>query len=145
MIVSTATRLGEQLVIDGLISQEQLDEALNKQESGGGRLGANLVDMGALSSGALVNTLASRLSVRGCVLRHGLIDPKVAKCVLALVIMAGRDNSPFDRGSHEVSLLYKIPNARFNARLYLQYFSGYGDTLIEYNERKSVLRFGVAL
>lgn len=42
--------------------------------------------------------------------------------------MAGRDNSPFDRGSIEVSLSYRIPNARFKPRLYLQYFSGYGDT-----------------
>ena len=81
MIVTTAIRLGEQLVADGLISQEQLEEALSKQESKGGRLGANLVDMGALSSVALVNTLACRLNVPGCVLRHGLIDPKVAKCI----------------------------------------------------------------
>ncbi|MCH7719534.1 MAG: Flp pilus assembly complex ATPase component TadA, partial [Planctomycetes bacterium] len=81
MIVSTAIRLGEQLVADGLISQEQLGEALSKQESKGGRLGATLVDMGALSSAALVNTLASQLKVQGCVLRHGLIDPKVAKCI----------------------------------------------------------------
>ena len=44
-------------------------------------LGTNLVEMGALASGALVKTLASRLSVQGCVLRHGLLDPKVAKCI----------------------------------------------------------------
>lgn len=59
--------------------------------------------------------------------------------------MAGRDNSPFDRGSIEVALSYRIPNARLKPRLYLQFFSGYGDTLIEYNERKSTVRFGVAL
>ena len=76
---------------------------------------------------------------------HSMIDPKGDDLDLGFVVMAGRDNSPFDRGSVEVTLSYKIPKARFNPRLFLQYFSGYGDTLIEYNQRKTVVRFGLAL
>ena len=80
-MIGPAVRLGEQLVADGAITSEQLAEALAKQQAEGGRLGARLVDIGALSSAALVSALAARLGVPGCVLRHGLIDPKVAKLV----------------------------------------------------------------
>ena len=80
-MIGKGMRLGEMLVRDQLITAEQLDEALAKQASAGGRLGANLVDIGAITSSALVNALAKRLGVQGCVLRHGLIDPKVAKAL----------------------------------------------------------------
>ncbi len=79
--VATAARLGEQLVQDGLIDERQLAEALSRQEEAGGRIGAALVDVGAISSAALVQALAGRLSVMGCVLRHGLIDPVIARFV----------------------------------------------------------------
>ncbi len=69
------------MIADQVITREQLDEALSKQTSTGGMLGSTLIDIGAMTSTALVNALAKRLMVKGCVLRHGLIDPKVAKCV----------------------------------------------------------------
>jgi type IV pilus assembly protein PilB len=74
-------RLGEQLVAEGLITPDQLADALSKQNTSGKRIGTALVDLGALSSGALVDALARRMGVKGCVLRHGLIDPKVSKLV----------------------------------------------------------------
>ncbi|MCH7883641.1 MAG: Flp pilus assembly complex ATPase component TadA [Planctomycetes bacterium] len=74
-------RLGDQLVRDGLITQEQLTDALSRQKTSGGRIGAALLDIGAISSAALVQTLAQKLGVKGCVLRHGLIDPEVARCI----------------------------------------------------------------
>jgi type IV pilus assembly protein PilB len=74
-------RLGEQLIAEGLITAEQLTDALSRQNTSGQRIGSALVELGALSNNALVDTLAKRLGVRGCVLRHGLIDPKVAKCI----------------------------------------------------------------
>lgn len=78
---SSAVRLGEQLVRDGIINQEQLADALSRQEEIGGRIGQVLVDEGSLTAGALVDALSKRLQVKGCVLRHGLIDPAVAKCL----------------------------------------------------------------
>jgi len=81
LTIESAVRLGEQLIRDGLISTEQLATALARQQEAGGRIGGALVDIGAISSAALVQALSKRLAVRGCVLRHGLIDPKVAKCV----------------------------------------------------------------
>jgi len=80
-MIGQSLKLGEQLLEDQLITVDQLKEALANQASSGGKLGANLVDIGAITSTALVNALGKRLAVRGCVLRHGLIDPKVAKCL----------------------------------------------------------------
>ena len=81
LMVENAVRLGDQLVRDGLITSEQLADALAKQQDDGGRIGGNLVDIGAITSAALIQALSRRLGMKGCVLRHGLIDPKVAKCI----------------------------------------------------------------
>ena len=79
--IESAVRLGEQLVAEGLISPEQLTDALAKQRARGGRIGGALLEDGAISAASLVGALSKRLGVKGCVLRHGLIDPKVAKCI----------------------------------------------------------------
>jgi type IV pilus assembly protein PilB len=81
LTIESAVRLGEQLVRDGVISEQQLADALSRQQQSGGRIGSALVDIGAISSAALVQALSARLGVRGCVLRHGLIDPAVAKSI----------------------------------------------------------------
>ncbi len=80
-MIGPEVRLGEHLVAQGLISQEQLEAALANQASSGKRVGEALVDMGSLSAQALVHSLADRMGVKGCVLRHGLIDPKVARTI----------------------------------------------------------------
>ncbi|HRX86087.1 MAG TPA: ATPase, T2SS/T4P/T4SS family, partial [Phycisphaerae bacterium] len=74
-------RLGEQLIAEGLITPEQLADALGRQSASGQRIGTALVNLGALSNNSLVDALARRMGVKGCVLRHGLIDPKAAKCI----------------------------------------------------------------
>ncbi len=81
LTIETAVRLGDQLVRDGLITPEQLVEALARQQAAGGRIGNALVQIGAISSASLVHALGRRLSVKACTLRHGLIDSKVAKSV----------------------------------------------------------------
>ena len=68
-------RVGEVLVEDGAISEEQLQRALIEQARTGEKLGALLVDQGIVSGQTLVHSLAKCLGVRGCHLRHGLIDP----------------------------------------------------------------------
>jgi len=81
LAIENVVRLGDQLVRDGLITPEQLAEALARQRAVGGRIGGALVDVGAINAVTLVQALSKRLGVKGCVLRHGLIDPKVAKCI----------------------------------------------------------------
>ena len=68
-------RVGEALIEEGAISEEQLDRALREQSRTGEKLGALLVDQGIVSGPVLVHALAKCLGVRGCHLRHGLIDP----------------------------------------------------------------------
>lgn len=81
LLIENAVRLGDQLVRDGLITEAQLAEALARQKESGGRIGAALVDVGAISASTMVQALSYKLGVKGCVLRHGLIDPKAAKAI----------------------------------------------------------------
>jgi type IV pilus assembly protein PilB len=81
LTIEQSVRLGEQLIRDGIISAEQLAEALVRQRESGERLGGALMGMGAISAGALTESLAKRLGIKGCVLRHGLIDPKIARII----------------------------------------------------------------
>ncbi len=69
------------LVEEGLVSREQLDKALVEQKSGGRMIGELLLEQGLVSPGAMVRALGRCLGVRGCVLRHGLIDPGLMKLV----------------------------------------------------------------
>src|SRR4051794_20139544 len=57
------TWLGGVLVEQGSITQEQLDDALAKQEEAGGRVGEILIRDGALREGALARGLAEQLDL----------------------------------------------------------------------------------
>jgi hypothetical protein len=61
--MSKTGRLGDVLVSSGVITQEQLGEALRHQERVGGRLGTNLVELGFLDERALAGALAKQLSI----------------------------------------------------------------------------------
>ena len=69
--------VGEVLVSDGHITEEDLSKALAEQKSAGRMLGEGLVDQGTISGGTLVQSLAKCLGVPGVQLRHGLIDPSL--------------------------------------------------------------------
>ena len=74
-------RVGEALVEDGAINEQQLSRALSDQAASGRRLGELLVEQGVISTTTLVRALARCLGVRGVHLRHGLIDPALAGLV----------------------------------------------------------------
>ncbi|MFG0327433.1 MAG: GspE/PulE family protein [Phycisphaerales bacterium JB037] len=74
-------RVGEALVQQGIISEDQLGAALEQQRSTGQRLGEMLVDQGVITSSTLVHALANTLGVPGVQLRHGLIDPALLKLI----------------------------------------------------------------
>ncbi len=74
-------RIGETLVQEGVLSPEQLSRALAEQRSSGRMLGEMLVEQGVISGAHLVNLLARTLGVKGCQLRHGLIDPPLFKLI----------------------------------------------------------------
>lgn len=67
-------KLGELLIEAGLLSEEQLTQALSLQKRSGKMLGSVLISEGMVSGSVLVGVLAEQLGLRGVVLRHGLID-----------------------------------------------------------------------
>jgi len=75
------TRLGEALVEEGLISQDQLAQMLAQQKATGRMLGEMLVDQGVINSTAMLRVLARQLGVMSCQLRHGLVDPALLKLI----------------------------------------------------------------
>ncbi len=74
-------RIGEVLIEDGVLTREQLTEALTSQKSSGQMLGEVLVNEGVISGTVLVQTLANRIGIPGCLLRHGLMDPVLLKLI----------------------------------------------------------------
>ena len=72
-------RFGEALVAEGVLTQEQLDRALDQQKGAQRMLGEMLLEQGLVSQSVFVRVLARQLGVRGCILRHGLMDPSLLR------------------------------------------------------------------
>ncbi|MCL4219963.1 MAG: GspE/PulE family protein [Phycisphaerales bacterium] len=81
MSAPRAKRVGEVLLRDGAVSEETLTRALADQRLTGKRIGELLVEQGHVSPTVLVNALAECHGVRGCRLRHGLIDPELLSLI----------------------------------------------------------------
>ena len=76
-----AQHLGDLLVKRGLVTTEQIEQALEKQQSSGGRLGELLIEMGFVDERVLVNVLAEFFGMPVADLRRYKPDPEA----LALV------------------------------------------------------------
>ncbi len=74
-------RLGDMLVKAGLITREQLDKALQQQQSGGGRIGTNLVKLGFIGEDDITSFLSRQYGVPSINLSHFDIDPNVIKLI----------------------------------------------------------------
>src|SRR5436190_3384388 len=74
-------RIGEVLVEEGILTEQQLQRALAEQKATGRMLGEMLVEQGVIEPQVLVQALARRLGFPGCHLRHGLIDPVLLKMI----------------------------------------------------------------
>jgi Type II secretion system (T2SS), protein E, N-terminal domain len=64
------SRLGDLLLIAGLLSHEQLDQALRAQVVWGGRLGTNLIELGCLDLDALATALGKQHGLPPALGRH---------------------------------------------------------------------------
>ncbi len=58
-------RLGERLVLAGMVSEDDVQRALSLQRQAGGRLGSILIRMGALSEDALLGRAVGVVIVVG--------------------------------------------------------------------------------
>ncbi|WP_333608362.1 GspE/PulE family protein [Arsukibacterium sp.] len=72
-------RLGDLLVAENIISEQQLNEALARQQSTGRKLGATLIELAVLSEGQLLQFLAQQLQVPFLDIAQKRIDPKAAQ------------------------------------------------------------------
>lgn len=74
-------RLGDMLVQAGLITGEQLKEALERQRSTGLRLGQVLLKGGYITQQDLTRVLESQLGIRSVNLRQTAVDSKAARMI----------------------------------------------------------------
>jgi type IV pilus assembly protein PilB len=79
--VKRTRALGEILVDDGLITQEQLDEARRDSEQSGKSLGRTLIDLGLVGEAALVKALATQIGLPFMDLSDFQIDMTAASLV----------------------------------------------------------------
>jgi outer membrane phospholipase A len=73
-----------------------------------------------------------------------LVDPGEENLDLLVNLVGGEDGIPFDRGSLEVGAFYRLKGSDFNPRLFAQFFTGYGNTLVEYYDHETTFRVGLA-
>ncbi len=76
-----AVKLGEMLLKAGMITQAQLQEALEAQKKSGGKLGFNLVKMGFVKEDDITQLLSDQYGVPSINLRHFEIDESVIHLV----------------------------------------------------------------
>ena len=76
-----AVKLGEMLVRAGMISQEQLDEALESQKTNGEKLGFNLIKLGYVKEDDITQLLSEQYGVPSINLRHFDIDETVINLI----------------------------------------------------------------
>ncbi|NDQ56214.1 MAG: type IV-A pilus assembly ATPase PilB [Acidipila sp.] len=76
-----SARLGELLVKEKLISQDQLKQALDHQKSHGGRLGTALVKLGLVTDDEVTAVLSRQYGVPSINLKFYEVDPAVVKLI----------------------------------------------------------------
>jgi type IV pilus assembly protein PilB len=74
-------RLGEMLIEEGLISQDQLGQALAEQRQHGGRVGTIFRSLGFVTEEDIIKVLAKQMGIQSAVLSNIIIDPDVVKTV----------------------------------------------------------------
>jgi type IV pilus assembly protein PilB len=76
-----AVKLGQMLIDAGLVTEEQLKEALEQQRKQGGKIGYNLVKLGYVKEEDITNFLSEQYDVPAINLRHFEIDESVIKLI----------------------------------------------------------------
>jgi MSHA biogenesis protein MshE len=81
MAVTKKIRIGDLLVSEGIISEEQLQETLKAQKGTGRKLGRMLIDMGAISEDKFLQFLSTQLGIPLVDLRHFKFDTELVKVI----------------------------------------------------------------
>jgi type IV pilus assembly protein PilB len=76
-----SARLGEILIKEKLINEDQLKQALVYQQKNGGRLGTCLIKMGIITDDAITEVLSRQYGVPSINLKYYEVDPAVIKLI----------------------------------------------------------------
>jgi type IV pilus assembly protein PilB len=82
-VVESTERIGELLVSEGLVTRDQLAQALLEQRVSGGRLGYTLVKLGMIDELSLTRLLARQYKIPAVDLTKSDIDPALVRLVPA--------------------------------------------------------------
>jgi len=116
-------RIGEKLVRNALITQEQLVEAQKAQKASGTRLGSQLVKLGYLSEEQLVEFLGQQYGLPAIVLKTVHPDPETVKLV-PLNVVQKYMAIPFERQGSTLKVAMTDP-ANIFAVDDLKFLTGY--------------------
>lgn len=114
-----AEKLGEMLLKGGLISEQQLQEALQLQKTNGGKLGFNLIKLGFVKEEEITSLLSEQYGVPAIHLEHFDIDESVLKHVPAdiaqkyLLIPIERTGATLTIAMADPSNIFALDNIRF--------------------------------
>ncbi|MBE9527877.1 MAG: type IV-A pilus assembly ATPase PilB [Proteobacteria bacterium] len=112
-------RIGELLLKESLISEEQLQKAVDEQKRGGGRLGFNLTKLGYISEKDLTVFLSKQYGIPTVELATQEIDPDIVKLIpedVALkyqVIPVSRTGSTLVVAMADPSNIFAIDDIKF--------------------------------
>ncbi len=90
MALGKKKRLGDMLVEEGAITQEQLDKALKSSKETGKRLGEALVESGAISDVDIMSTLSKQLGIQAVSLIGIQIPEELLKLLSASILRKDR-------------------------------------------------------
>jgi type IV pilus assembly protein PilB len=103
--------LGELFVNMGVISQHQLDQALNMQRTQRKRLGEILVDSGSITRSQLIDVICVQTGVQGINLKHTVADKELLKEFNAVFLRRKRVLPlKYDRDVNVLTLLMEDPS-----------------------------------
>ena len=85
-----APRIGDLLLKEGLITQDQLNKALQEQRNNGTRVGYNLVKLGYVKETDLTRMLARQHKMPAVDLTKFQVDPRIAKLIPAELALKHR-------------------------------------------------------
>jgi MSHA biogenesis protein MshE len=81
MAIRKKIRIGDLLVSEGIITEEQLTQALTAQKTTGGKLGYTLIGLGYISEDSMLEFLSKQLQISVVDLRHFKFNPQLVKLI----------------------------------------------------------------
>ncbi len=133
-------RVGRILLLDGAITEDQLKEALKRQRELGGRLGANLMELGYINEEQLIKALEKNLNVKGVVLTDYPLSDEVLN-LISPDIASAYECIPIERKGKTVYLAMVNPND-VQAQEDIRFRTGYEITPLVASEKsvKNILK-----